>query len=84
MSRIDPPNETSDLPANRLGELREASGKRRLEIAAHVGRDPQTLYRWEKGYGQIPDEAKHLLADFFGVSIPWLMGWEQPEKEKAA
>lgn len=83
MPRIDAPDKPKGLPSNRLAELRIASGKRRVEIAAHVERDPQTLWRWENGQAQIPDECKHLLAEFFGVSISWLMGWEPGEEEAA-
>lgn len=83
MAQIDAPDKPNGLPSNRLAELRAASGMKRVDIAARVDRDPQTLWRWEKGETQIPDEAKHLLADLFGVSISWLMGWE-PGEEKAA
>lgn len=83
MPRIDALDKPNRLPANRLAELRLASGMKRVDIAAHVDRDPQTLWRWEKGESQIPDEAKQLLADLFGVSISWLMGWE-PGEEWAA
>lgn len=47
-----------------------------------VDRDPMTVYRWERGEIQIPDSAKVKLADLFGVSISWLMGWD-PDKEAA-
>lgn len=75
MSQITPIGR-ADLPPNRLRELRKSSGLKRAQIAAHVDRDPQTLWRWERREMQIPDEAKEKLADLFGVSIAWLMGWE--------
>lgn len=63
-------------PPNRIRELRLASGLRRVDIAAHVGKDTTTLYRWEKGTQPIPDDDKQVLAELFGVSVAWMMGWE--------
>ena len=78
MGRIEAP------APNRLAELRRASGLKQVTIAAHVDRDPQSLYRWEKG--DIPREAREPLADLFGVSVAWLMGWgeDKPLEELAA
>ncbi len=36
----------------------------------------RTVYRWEAGEVAIPDQKKLDLADLFGVSVIWLMGWE--------
>jgi transcriptional regulator with XRE-family HTH domain len=71
-----------DLPPNRIGELRVASDMRRVDIAAHVGVDTMTLYRWEKGMQPIKDEAKFILAELFGVSVPWLMGWDDDDSSQ--
>lgn len=61
---------------NRLAELREAHGLSRLQVAAHLGKKTErTVYRWEVGETDIPDDDKLALADLFQVSVTWLMRW---------
>lgn len=67
----------TQLPANRLGELVEKHGKRLAHIAAHCDVDQSTVYRWRKGETAIPDEQKLRLAEYFDVSVPYLMGWDE-------
>jgi transcriptional regulator with XRE-family HTH domain len=65
------------LPSNRIASLRTASGLSRPDVAARLGlKSERTVYRWETGQSGIPDSSKFALADLFGVSVPWLMGWE--------
>jgi transcriptional regulator with XRE-family HTH domain len=66
---------------NRLRELREARDLKRHDIAARLRVDPSTVYRWEDGRAQVPDEAKLNLAKFYGVTVSYLMGW--PESSAA-
>lgn len=63
----------AQLPPNRLEELREARGLRRLDIAYLCRVEPITVQRWEKKV--IPFEQLPVLAEFFGVSVPYLAGW---------
>lgn len=63
-------------PANRLRELRLASGLSRAEVCVAIARDSQTLWAYENQRRPIPDDIKETLANLFGVSIPWLMCWE--------
>ena len=65
-------------PGNRLAELRHASGLKLVEVAAHIDRDQSVIYRYETGAVQIPDDVKARLADLFGVSRAYLMGWDEP------
>lgn len=66
---------------NRLSYLIEQSGKRRNEIAALTDIRPATLSRYLSG-DRTPDlEYVAILADFFGVSIDWLMGRSDEENE---
>lgn len=38
-----------------------------------------TISRWEAGAVTMPDPVKAELAEFFGVSVPELMGWNSPD-----
>jgi transcriptional regulator with XRE-family HTH domain len=69
----------SQLPANRLRELREARGLKPYDIAARLRVDPSTVWRWETRGGSVPDQAKLDLAAFYGVSVAHLMGWDETE-----
>lgn len=61
---------------NRIEALRNASGLSRAGVADRLGVTERTVYRWEKGEVQIPDEQKLALADLFGgVSVVYMMGW---------
>jgi transcriptional regulator with XRE-family HTH domain len=70
-------------PSNRLTILRQANKWSQRELAQRLAPKPngqhlheRTICRWEAGESQIPDERKAELADVFGVSVAWLMGWE--------
>ena len=58
----------------RLKELRKKSGLTKKEISQAVGISQAALLRWESGL-QVPqvDSAK-ILADFYGVSLEYLLG----------
>jgi len=59
----------------RLKELREEKGLSRLALskALHIGRGA-TLCRWERGEQDIDSHNLIKLADFFDVSIDYLVG----------
>lgn len=61
---------------NRIAKLRRMSGLERVDVAARLRVSERTVYRWERGETQVPDEFKLELAEMFAVSVPWLMGWE--------
>lgn len=67
--------QATTLPGNRLRELREARGLKLYDISAAIRVDPATVSRWERGVSEVPDLAKFQLAEFFGVSVTYLMGW---------
>ena len=73
------------MVTNRVEKFRERSGLSRAEVAARLGVGEYTVRRWERGQ-QIPDAKKLELAALFGgVSVPYLMGWEdEPDETKAA
>lgn len=58
-----------------------AHGVRLAKIAALCDVDQSTAYRWREGRSQIPDEKKFKLAEFFGVSVPYLMRWETADHD---
>ena len=71
----------SALPPNRLRELRESAELKLYDISARLRVDPSTVHRWEAGKSPVPDEAKLSLAELYGVTVAYLMGW--PEQAAA-
>lgn len=67
------------MSENRIGHLRETANLRPADIASRLGVTETTARRWEAGKVQIPDEKKLALAELFEVSVPFLMGWPEPE-----
>jgi len=63
------------VPSNRIAELRREQSLTQAGLAERLGIDPATVSRWERGLTTIPDWRKVELAEMFGVSVPWLMGW---------
>ena len=64
------------LPANRIKQLREERGLERYDLSVELRVDPSTVARWETGETQMPDRQKLALARLFGVSVTYLMGWD--------
>lgn len=76
------------IPPNRLRELRI---KRELLLAAlaeDMSVAVSTVSRWETSDTAIPDYRKQELAEYFGVTVSWLMCWDDGngngEGERAA
>lgn len=62
---------------NRVARCRKHSHLSRAGVADRLGVTERTVYRWERGETQIPDDAKLALADMFGgVTVSHLMGWD--------
>lgn len=61
---------------NRLKELRKEKGLTQQGLADELGITKRTYIYWEQGERQIkPDKAKKL-ADYFGVSVGYLLGYD--------
>ena len=60
---------------NRLKELRQEKKLSQKELAENIGVHYRTLQNWENGESQIKPEKAQLLADFFGVSVGYLLGY---------
>ena len=60
---------------NRLKELRKEKGLTQIELANMVNVSKITILRWENGERQIKQEKAQQLADFFGVTEGYLLGY---------
>ena len=61
---------------NRLKELRQEKKLSQKELAENIGVHYRTLQNWENGESQIKPEKAQQLADYFGVSVGHLLGYE--------
>ena len=59
---------------NRIRDLREDMDLRQVDVAAATGIDQKTLSNYETGQTQPDARALVALADFFHVSIDYLVG----------
>lgn len=61
---------------NRLKELRKSQKMTRVELAEKIGVTKLTILNWEYGTHEIKGSNAKKLADLFGVSIPYLLGYD--------
>lgn len=61
---------------NRLKELRREKKLSQKEIAENIGVHYRTLQNWENGESQIKPDKAQQLAEYFGVSVGYLLGYE--------
>jgi len=66
---------------NRLKELRKDKNKSQKEIAELLEVNEKTISRWEKGERPIKTDKAQQLADYFGVSVGFLLGNDEVPKE---
>jgi len=59
---------------NRIKDLRENRDLRQIDLAEATGIDQRTIANYESGKTNPDSEALIRLADFFGVSIDYLVG----------
>lgn len=60
---------------NRLKELRQEKKLTQQELANEIGVTKRTYIYWEKGERQIKPEKAQQLADYFRVSVGYLLGY---------
>ena len=65
---------------NRLRDLREDSDKKQKELAELLKVHQTTYSDYELGRLNIPISALHTLADFYGVSVDYLLGRTNEKK----
>ena len=61
---------------NRLKELRQEKKLSQKELAENIGVHYRTLQNWENGESQIKPDKAQQLAEYFGVSVGYLLGYE--------
>lgn len=62
---------------NRLKELRQKNELSQKEIAEILGFSLRSFQRMENGESQIKPEKAQKLADYFGVSVGYLLGYSE-------
>ncbi|VLG13814.1 Phage transcriptional regulator [Streptococcus pneumoniae] len=60
---------------NRIKQLRKENNLTQRELANETKIPYRTIQRWENGETDIKSDAAQVLADYFGVSIPHLLGY---------
>lgn len=65
---------------NRLKELRQSKKKTQQELADMVGVTKRTYIYWEQGERQIKPGKAQMLADYFKVSVGYLLGYSNDPK----
>lgn len=66
---------------DRLKELRKANKKTQQEVADFMGITRRGYQKWENGESQIKPDKAQALADYFGVSVGFLLGFGTIEEE---
>ncbi|KXT93908.1 putative phage associated protein [Streptococcus mitis] len=67
---------------NRLKKLRKEKKLSQKEIAETLGFSLRSFQRMENGESQIKPEKAQQLADYFGVSVGYLLGYESNPLER--
>ena len=62
---------------NRLKELRKQKGLTQQGLADEISVSKISVLRWENEERQIKPEKAQQLADYFGVSVGYLLGYEE-------
>ena len=68
---------------NRLKQLRKEKGVTQQEVADEIGVTKRAYIYWENEESQIKTKKASQLADYFGVSVGYLLGYE-PESEQVS
>lgn len=65
---------------NRLKELRQEKRQSQKELAENIGVSYRTVQNWENGVNSIKPDKAQALADYFGVSVGYLLGYTEDRK----
>ena len=68
---------------NRLKELREMKNISQTDLARYVGVVRSAMCHYENGARPIPDSIKFQLADYFNVSVDYLLGRDEQPNQKS-
>lgn len=66
----------------RLKKARANSGFTQREVEKEIGIKQSTLASYESGRTQPDIETLGILAEFYGISVDWLLGIKQTKREK--
>lgn len=61
---------------NRLKELRTSQGMSQQELAKEIKVSEKTISRWEKEETLMKANKAKVLADYFGVDVPYLLDYD--------
>ena len=64
----------------RIRELRDKKGIKQGELAKILGVSQGTLSGWENGKYEIANASLFALAEFFGVSVDYILGSDAPQR----
>lgn len=64
---------------NRIRELRKKARLSQQTLADQIGVFRNTISNWETGYSQISLENTKKVAEYFGVTIDYLLGSESDQ-----
>ncbi|HFU3656888.1 TPA: helix-turn-helix domain-containing protein, partial [Streptococcus suis] len=67
---------------NKLKELRKERNLTQKELSVETGIPYRTIQRWEHGETTIKQDKAQELADYFGVSVGYLLGYEDKVKKE--
>lgn len=67
---------------NKLKELRKLHNVSREELSKKLSVTEKTISRWENEKTQIKPDKAQKLADYFNVSVGYLLGYESPKCSK--
>ena len=67
---------------NRFRELTEKSGKMQKEICMDMGISKQKFTKWKTGYTEPHLDDVILIADYFGVTTDYLLGYTNADGTK--
>ena len=67
-----------ELFAERLKHLRSERGLTQAKLAELLGSKPRTMKNWEGGVNIPPVEILCKIADYFVVSLDYLVGRDKP------
>ena len=73
------PNRLEELIAQK--QANDGGRKELVHLAAHCDVDQSTAWRWMKGKSAIPDDKKPLVAQRYGVTVAYLMRWDEPSPD---
>lgn len=62
----------------RIISILENNGLKRADLARHIGKSTGQISMWEKRNTNPPSELLPKIAEFFGVSVDYLLGNETP------